>query len=97
MWGTKNKTGDISAIPKKVQILNVSNIVDKKDQILNISNIVHKNIVDKNIVDIFEQVWKFWVYKKTQMQDTRRVASHCLKLPEPEKTSYIAIILSGFT
>ena len=49
MWGTKNKTGDKSAIPKKVQILNVSNIVDKKVQILNVSNIVHPNIVDTNI------------------------------------------------
>ena len=35
--GTKNKIGDKSAIPKKVQILNVSNIVPK--------NIVHQNIV----------------------------------------------------
>ena len=51
MWGTKNKTGDKSAIPKKVQILNVSNIVDKKVQILNVSNIVHPNIVDTNIED----------------------------------------------
>ena len=50
MWGTKNKTGDKSAIPKKVQILNVSNIVDKKVQILNVSNIVHTNIVS-NIAD----------------------------------------------
>ena len=49
MWGTKNKTGDKSAIPKKVQILNVSNIVDKKVQILNVSNIVPPNIVDTNI------------------------------------------------
>ena len=53
MWGTKNKTGDKSAIPKKVQILNVSNIVDKKVQILNVSNIVHTNIEDTNIVHIF--------------------------------------------
>ena len=70
MWGTKNKTGDKSAIPKKVQILNVSNIVDKKVQILNVSNIVPPNIVDTNIEDtnivhIFGEVWKFWVY--TQM------------------------------
>ena len=42
--GTKNKIGDKSAIPKKMQILNISNIVDKKVQILNVSNIVHKNI-----------------------------------------------------
>ena len=59
-------------ILKKVQILNVSNIVDKNVQTLNVSNIVdknivHKNIVDKNmvhknIVDIFEQVGKFRVY-----------------------------------
>ena len=41
--GTKNKIGDKSAIPKKMQI-NISNIVDKKVQILNVSNIVHKNI-----------------------------------------------------
>ena len=38
-----------------------ANLVDKKVQILNVPNIVHKNIVDKNmvyknIVDIFEQV-----------------------------------------
>ena len=59
MWGTKNKTGDKSAIPKKVQILNVSNIVDKKVQILNVSNIVHKNIVDKNIVDILTRCGNF--------------------------------------
>ena len=51
MWGTKNKTGDKSAIPKKVQILNVSNIVDKKVQILNVSNIVPPNI-DKQIFGI---------------------------------------------
>ena len=38
--GVKNNIGDKSAIPKKVQILNVSNIV-------------HKNIVDKNIVHNF--------------------------------------------
>ena len=51
---TKKEIGEKSAgmkilglYPKKVQILNVS------------------NIVDKNIVPIFEQVWKFWVY--TQM------------------------------
>ena len=49
MWGTKNKTGDKSAKPKKVQILNVSNIVDKKVQILNVSNIVPPNIEDTNI------------------------------------------------
>ena len=64
MWGTKNKTGDKSAIPKKVQILNVSNIVDKKVQILNVSNIVPPNIVDTNIehtniVHIFGEVGKF--------------------------------------
>ena len=56
MWGTKNKTGDKSAIPKKVQILNVSNIVDKKVQILNDSNIVPPNIEDTNIVHIFGEV-----------------------------------------
>ena len=49
--GTKNKIGDKSAIPKKMQILNISNIVDKKVQILNVSNIVHPNIVDTNIED----------------------------------------------
>ena len=55
--GTKNKIGDKSAIPKKVQILNVSNIVDKKVQILNVSNIVHKNVVDKNIVKYGPLFW----------------------------------------
>ena len=53
MWDTKNKTGDKSAIPKKVQILNVSNIVDKN---IVDKSIVDKNIVHKNIVDIVEQV-----------------------------------------
>ena len=68
--GTKNKIGDKSAIPKKMQILNISNIVDKKVQILNVSNIVHKNIAHQILYTrilspIFGEVWKFWVY--TQM------------------------------
>ena len=54
------KNGD-GYIPKEVQILNVSNIVDKKMQILTVSIIVHSNIVDKSIFHIFGEVWKFWV------------------------------------
>ena len=54
-------------VDKKVQILNVSNIVPPNIVDTNIvhPNIVDTNIEDTNIVHIFVEVWKFWVY--TQM------------------------------
>ena len=52
-------------IPKKVQILNVSNIVHKCFKYCPQEYCPPSNIVHTNIVPLFGEVWKFWVY--TQM------------------------------
>ena len=65
MWGTKNKTGDKSAIPKKVQIFECFKYCRQKSANLKCFKYCPSKYCRHKYCTHFWEVWKFWVY--TQM------------------------------